>query len=55
MIKKSFKVVEIRESGVTITHYLRGTRRNIERAIDEFKNQAKKYEMFGKTGMMVWV
>ena len=53
--KKTFKVVEIRESGVTITHCLKGTQWEIKRGIIDIRKQAKRYEMFGKAGMIVWV
>lgn len=54
MLKIKFKVVEIRENGVVITHYLHGTRKNVKKDIETFKQQSKKYEMFGKGGMTVW-
>lgn len=53
--KREFKVVEIRESGAVITHYLKGTKWQIRRGAFNMRRQAKKYETFGKYGMIVWV
>lgn len=50
-----FKVVEIRESGVTVTHYLKGKRKDVKKDIEMFKRESKRYEMMGKNGMIVWV
>lgn len=49
-----FKVVEIRESGATITHYLKGSRRAVKKDVEAYKQNAKRYEMMGKDGMIVW-
>jgi hypothetical protein len=54
MFKMEFKVVEILSNGVTITHYLKGTRRAVERDIKNFKANSRRYELFGKEGMVVW-
>lgn len=48
-----FKVVEICENGVVITHYLKGKKHKVRADIVKFKHDAKKYEMFGD-GMVVW-
>ena len=55
LFKKRFTVVEIRENGVTITHYLRGSKKDVEAKIKEFKNRARGCERVGKEGMVVWV
>ena len=55
MFKMKFKIVEIRESGVVITHYLKGKRQEVKKDIEAFKGISTKYEMFGKEGMIVWV
>lgn len=56
LFEKKFKIIEIRvESGVVIAHYLRGKRKEIEKDIETCKNNAKRYEMIGKAGMVVWV
>ena len=55
MFNKKFKVVEIRESGVTVTHYLKGRRKDVKSDIEMFKNESNRYEMIGKDGMIVWV
>ena len=54
LFEKKFKVVEIRENGVTFTHYLKGKRQEVKKDIDTFKLQSKRYEMIGKDGMIVW-
>ena len=55
LFKRKFKVVELRESGVAITHYLVGKRQDIKRDVEQYKQNAKRYEMVGKNGMIVWV
>lgn len=55
LFKMEFKIVEIWESGATVTHYLKGNRRNVEVDIEKYKKSARRYEMFGKEGMVVWV
>lgn len=54
LFEKKFKIVEIRESGATITHYLKGRKHEIKKDIETFKQAAKQYEMVGKDGMIVW-
>jgi hypothetical protein len=55
LFKTKFKIVEIRENGVTIVHYLKGNRRDVKTDINIFKAAAKKYEIVGKDGMVVWM
>lgn len=55
MFETKFKVVEIRDGGVTMTHYLKGPKKEVKKDIDAFKQQSKNYEMFGKEGMIVWM
>ena len=54
MFKMKFKIVEIRENGVVITHYLKGKPQEVKKDIEAFKGISKRYEMFGKEGMIVW-
>lgn len=54
MFEIKFKVVELRDGGVTMTHYLKGNKKEVKKDIEAFKQNAKKYEMFGKEGMIVW-
>lgn len=54
LFEMKFKVVEIRESGATITHYLKGKRWDVKKDVEVFKRNSKKYEMIGKEGMIVW-
>ena len=54
LLETKFKVVEIRESGVTITHYLKGSKRAVKKDIEIIKQKSKQYEMVGKDGMIVW-
>lgn len=54
LFEVKFQVVEVRESGATIKHYLKGRKRDVKKDIEAFKQQAKRYEMVGKEGMIVW-
>jgi len=54
LFEKKFQVVEIRESGAVITHYLKGRKHDVKKDVETFKQKAKHYEMIGKTGMVVW-
>ena len=56
MFNKKFKIVEIRENkGVVLTHYLNGNKKEVRKDVEAFKGISKKYEMFGKEGMVIWV
>lgn len=55
MFEMRFKVVEIRENGGVITHYLKGKPRDVKKDILAFKKASKQFEMFGKEGMIMWV
>ena len=54
LFEMTFKVVEIRDGGVTVTHYLKGSKRDVKQDIENFKKEFRKYEMFGNEGMVVW-
>lgn len=54
MFNVEFKVVEILSNGATVTHYLKGSKRAVEADIENFKAHARRYELFGKEGMVVW-
>ena len=54
LFEKKFKVVEIRESGAVITHYLKGHKHDVNKDVEAFKQKAKRYEMVGKEGLVVW-
>lgn len=54
LFKKSFEIVEIYESGVKITHYLHGSKKEINKEIKMYRNKSKEYQMIGKNGMIVW-
>lgn len=54
LFKTTFKIVEIRDNGVSITHYLKGSRRDVNQDVEMYKQNAKRYEMVGKNGMVVW-
>jgi hypothetical protein len=55
LFKKKFQIVEIRESGAIITHYCQGKKNDVNKDIETFKQNAKKYQMIGKEGMIGWV
>ena len=55
MFNKKFKVVEIRDNGITTTYYLKGKKKDIKADIETFKNNSQQYEMIGNKGMIVWV
>lgn len=50
-----FEVVEIRKSGATITHYLNGRKKDVEKDIETFKKNSKAYQTVGKDGLIVWM
>lgn len=55
LFTKKFEIVEIRESGAIVKHFLKGDKQKIEEDINMFKRFSKNYEMVGKNGMVVWV
>lgn len=52
--KYEFEVVEVFESGARVKHYLKGTKKEIKKDIEAFKNISKEYELIGKKGIIVW-
>lgn len=54
LFKTKFEVVEIRENGVTIVNYLKGSKHDVKQDVEMYKKNAKRYEMVGKNGMIVW-
>lgn len=54
MFTKKFKVVEHRESGIVVTHFLEGKKADVLKDIEMFKKSAKSYTEFGKEGMVVF-
>lgn len=55
LFEKTFEVVEIHSNGVSITHYLKGKKHDIKKAVDVFKKKSKRHEMIGKKGLIIWV
>lgn len=55
MFKAKFKIIEIRESGAVIEHYLSGSKKDVKHDIEIFKRNCRTYIMFGKEGMTMWV
>lgn len=55
LFKKKFVVLEIREGGVQITHYLIGSRKEMNESIKKFKMNSKKFRLVSKKEMVVWV
>ena len=54
LFEMKFEVVEILESGVTITNYLKGKKKDVKKDIEAYKNQAKRYQFVGKNAMIVF-
>ena len=55
MFKHTFEVVEVHASGARITHYLRGTKKQIKKDVNMYKKHCKDYQMVGKNAMIMWV
>lgn len=56
LFKTKFVVVEVyKRSGVTVTHYLNGSRKDVNESVKKFKMNSNNYQMVGKNGMIVWV
>ena len=55
LFETRFEVVEIRNSGARITHYLRGKKKDVKKDIEQFKKRSKDYMMVSKNAMIVWV
>ena len=55
MFETKFEVIEIRKSGATITHYLKGKRSEVKKDVEAFKNVAERYQMVGKKAVIVWM
>lgn len=55
IFKRRFTVIENRSNGVVITYYLKGSKKEIDEDLRNFKKKSKKFEMRGKREMVVWV
>ena len=54
LFEKKFDVIEIYESGVRVTNYLRGSRKAVNKDIEMYKQKSKEYQLIGKNAMIVW-
>ena len=54
MFEYKFKIIEIRESGARITHYLRGKKKEVLKDVEAFKDISKDYETIDKKALIVW-
>lgn len=55
MFNRKFKVEVIRtDCNVTTTIYMKGTKKQLKKDIEMYKEMSNRYEMFGKTGMVIW-
>lgn len=55
IFEKNFEVVEIHSNGVSITHYLKGKKRDVNKEIETFKRKSSRHHMIGRKGMIIWV
>lgn len=55
MFAMKFEVIELYKSGVTITNYLKGSKKAVKKDVEAYKKRYKNYQMVGKNGMIVWV
>lgn len=55
MLKTKFNVIEIRDNGVRITHYLSGKKKDVKKDVEAFKTQSKDYMVIDKKNMIVWM
>ena len=54
LFKKKFKVVEILKNDVTVVTWLEGKPKDVNKDIEDYQKNAKRYVMVGKEGMVVW-
>lgn len=52
--KFSFEVIIIMDDGIVCQDFYRGKKKDVMRDIKEVMENASKYEMVGKNGMIVW-
>ena len=45
LFETKFEVLELRDNGVKITHWLKGKRKDVKKDIDMFKKNSKDYKM----------
>ena len=50
-----YNVVEIRDNGAVIQHYLKGKKRDIKKDIELFKKNCKTYMIVDKNSLIVWM
>ena len=54
MFKTNFEIIEVYASGVRVTHYLHGTKKDIKKCIEAYKIIGKDYQFVGKEAMIVF-
>lgn len=54
LFEVNFEVIEVFKSGARVTHLLRGKRSDVKKDVENFKRNAKDYQMVGKKTMIVW-
>lgn len=50
-----YNVVEIRDSGAVVQHYLKGKKRDVQKDVKAFKKNCKTYMIVDKNSLIVWV
>ena len=54
LFETTYHVVEIRDSGAVIQHYLKGKKRNVKKDVEAFKKNSKTYMTVSKNSLIVW-
>lgn len=54
LFERTCHVVEIRDSGAVIQHYLKGKRKDVKKDVEAFKKKSKNYMVVDKNSLIVW-
>lgn len=49
-----FEVIEYRNSGAKITHYLKGSNYRVKRDVEMFKKKSRAFIVNGRKKMTIW-
>lgn len=55
LFNKKYEVIEIHDNGVRITHVLKGTKKDVNKDIEMYKEKCKDFMVIGKEAMIVWM
>lgn len=54
ILRMRYEVVEICDNGLRVTHILQGSKHDVQKDIQMYKDNARDYQIVGKGAMIIW-